>query len=59
MSGKWDADTLGKVIGEALKDRDFRAAVAGIRVLATVDPGKAQDVLDMIQLGLMIREADR
>ncbi len=56
MSGQWDADTLVKVIGQALKDKDFRAVEAGIRVLATVDSRKAQDVLDMIQAGLMIRE---
>jgi hypothetical protein len=52
----WDADTLVKVIGEALKNKDFQGVEAGIRVLATVDPGKAQDVYDTIQAGLMIRE---
>lgn len=53
---EWDADTLVKVIGAALKNKDFQAVEAGIRVLATVDPGKAQDVYDMIQAGLMIAE---
>jgi hypothetical protein len=53
---EWDADTLVKVIAEALKNKDFQAVDAGIRVLATVDPGKAQDVYDMIQAALVIRE---
>ena len=56
MSAQWDADTLVKVIGEALKNRDFQAVGAGIRVLATVDARKAQDVYDTIQAGLLIHE---
>lgn len=57
MSTEWDADTLVKVIGEALKERDFEAVIAGVKVLATVDPQKAQDVYDTIQAGLMIGKA--
>jgi hypothetical protein len=56
MTGQWNADTLVKVIEQALKDRNFKAVAAGIKVLATVDPHKAQDVLDTIQAGLAIRE---
>jgi hypothetical protein len=57
MNGQRDADTLVKVISQALKNDDFPAVVAGIKVLATVDPGKAQDVLDTIQAGIAICEA--
>jgi hypothetical protein len=57
VSGQWDADTLIKVIGEALRRADFKGVEAAIRVLATVDPQRAQDVLDTIQAGLAIREA--
>jgi hypothetical protein len=56
MTAPWDAGTLVKVIERALKDRDFKAVTAAIKVLATVDPHKAQDVLDTIQAGLAIRE---
>jgi len=53
---EWDyADYLMRVIGDEVKNRDFRAVEAGIRVLATVDPRKAQDVYDAIQAGLTIR----
>jgi hypothetical protein len=53
---EWDyADYLMKVIGDEIKNGDFRAVEAGIRVLATVDPGKAQAVYDTIQAGLTIR----
>jgi hypothetical protein len=57
MSIQWDADTLIKVIGEALRNADFKAVEAAIRILATVDPQRAQDVLDTIQAGLAIQEA--
>jgi len=57
MTGQWDADTLVKVIGEALRNTDFQAVEAAIRILATVDPQRAQDVLDTIQAGLAIQEA--
>ena len=58
MSGQWDADILMEVIAETVRQKDFRATEAGIRALATVDPDKAQDVLDMIRsvAELMIRE---
>ena len=53
---EWDyADHLMRVIGDEIKNGDFRAVEAGIRVLATVDPAKAQNVLDAIQAGLTIR----
>ena len=57
MSAEWDADTLMKVIADAMKARDFEAVIAGIKILATVDPGKAQDVYDTIQAGIMIGRA--
>ncbi len=54
-SAGWDADTLMKVIADAMKARDFEAVIAGIKILATVDAGMAQDVYDTIQAGLAIR----
>ena len=57
MSTEWDADTLMKVIADAMKARDFEAVVAGIKILATVDPQMAQDVYDTIQAGIMIGRA--
>lgn len=53
----WDADTLVKVIAEMIKNRDWPGVDAGIRVLATVDPRRAQDVYDTIQAGLAISQA--
>ena len=49
---------LVKVIGEAIENRDIQLTETAVRTLATVDPDKAQDVLDMIRsvAGLMIRE---
>jgi hypothetical protein len=57
MSGEWDADTLMKIIAEAIRYKDWDAVIAAIKVLATVDPHLAQDVYDTIQAGLMIGHA--
>lgn len=57
MTAAWDAGTLIKVISQALKDNDFPAVIAGIKALATVDPGKAQDILGTIQAGIAICDA--
>jgi hypothetical protein len=54
---QWDAGTLITVIGEAIRKADFQATEAAIRILATTDPQRAQDVLDTIQAGLAIAEA--
>ena len=56
MTSQWDAGTLLRVISAAIRDADFRAAEAAIRVLAVTDPGAAQDVIDTIRAGLAIRE---
>jgi len=57
MSGRRVSDFLVKVIGNAIRDADFPLAETGIKVLATVDPQRAQDVLDTIRAGLAIQEA--
>ena len=58
MSGQQVTGFLVKVIDEAIENRDFPLTETAIRVLATVDPDKAQDILDMIRsvAALMIRE---
>jgi hypothetical protein len=48
MSDEWDADTLMKIIAEAIRDRDFRAMEAAIKLLALVDARKAQRVYDSL-----------
>jgi hypothetical protein len=57
MSGEWDADTLMKIIAEAIRYKDWDAVIAAIKVLATVDACLAQDVYDTIQAGLVIGHA--
>lgn len=58
MSDRQVTDFLVKVIDKAIENRDFPLTETAIRTLATVDPDKAQDVLDMLRsvAGLMIRE---
>jgi hypothetical protein len=57
MSDRQVTDFLLKVIGNAVRDADFPLAETGIRTLASIDPQRAQDVLDTIQAGLAIQEA--
>lgn len=54
---EWDAATLETIIGEALKARDFKAVVAAVRILATVDPARAEAMLDALQLGIAVAMA--
>ena len=58
MSDRQVTDFLVNVIDEAIENRDFPLTETAIGVLATIDPDKAQDVLDMIRsvAGLMVRE---
>ena len=58
MSDRQVTDFLVNVIGEAIENRDIQLTETAIKVLATIDPDKAQDVLDMIRsvAGLMISE---
>jgi hypothetical protein len=57
MKGRLNADALVKMIGEELRNADFQAVEAAIRILAAVDPQRAQDVLGTIKAGLAIQEA--
>jgi hypothetical protein len=51
------ADQLTEGIHRAIKARDMEAVADFLRVLAVVDPQRAQDVYDTLQLGLVIAEA--
>ena len=42
------------VIGDAIIDGDARLAEVALRVLASVDPGEAQDVLHIIAADLAL-----
>jgi hypothetical protein len=57
MSDQQVTDFLVKVIGNAIKAADFPLAETGIRTLASINPQRAQEVLDTIQAGLAIQEA--
>ncbi len=50
------ADQLTEGITRALKAGDAEAVYDFLRVLAVVDPRRAQDVMDMIEVGLTIAE---
>ena len=58
MSDRQVTDFLVNVIDNAIENKDIQLTETAISVLATIDPDKAQDVLDMIRsvAGLMIRE---
>lgn len=49
-----DPDVLEQIIAGALKARDMKAVEAALRVLATVDPHRAETVMETCQLGLTI-----
>jgi hypothetical protein len=53
----WTADQLTEGVHRALQARDMEAVADFLRVLAAVDPQRAQDVYDTIQAGLVIAEA--
>lgn len=53
----WTADELTEGVHRALKARDMEAVADFLRVLAMVDPARAQDVYDTLQLDLAIKEA--
>ncbi len=52
----WTADQLTESIAKALKARQVDAVPPLLRLLAVVDPHRAQDVLDTISAGMMIAE---
>lgn len=52
----WTAGQLTESIAKALRARKFDAVVDFLRLLAVVDPQRAQDVLDTIEAGMMIAE---
>ena len=58
MSDRQVTDFLVNVIDNAIENKDIQLTETAISVLATIDPDKAQDVLDMIRsvAALMIRE---
>lgn len=53
----WTADQLTEGIHRALRARDMEAVTDFLRVLAAVDPQRAQDVCDTLKLGLAIAAA--
>ena len=53
----WTADQLTEAIRCALRARDMEAVAYFLRLLAVVDPHRAQDVYDTLQLGLTIAGA--
>jgi len=46
----WTAEQLTESIAKALKARNFEAVTDLLRLLAVVDPSRAQDILDMINI---------
>jgi hypothetical protein len=46
------AEQLTGVVADALRMRDLEAATAALMQLAVIDPVRAQEVYDTIQLGL-------
>jgi hypothetical protein len=50
------ADQLTEGVRRALQARDMEAVADFLRVLAAVDPRRAQDVQDTLELGLVIAE---
>lgn len=50
----WDAEALERVMRAALREGDVQAVVAALRLMAPLDPGRAQELLDTLQLGLAL-----
>jgi hypothetical protein len=54
MSGRQVTGFLVTVIGQAISDGDALLAETALRVLASIDPAEAQDVLHIIKADLAI-----
>jgi F0F1-type ATP synthase delta subunit len=54
---EFTAEQLTEGIANALKAHNMEAVKDFLTVLAFVDPHRAQDVMDMLQAGIMIAEA--
>ena len=50
----WTAEQLTGGIANALKARNFEAVVDFLRLLVVVDPQRAQDVWETLQLGIAL-----
>jgi hypothetical protein len=50
------AEQLTGVVADALRMRDLEAVTAALMQLAVIDPVRAQEVYDTIQLGLRMAE---
>lgn len=56
---RWTADELEEAIVNALKAKDMPAVVDLLRVLVVVDPKRAEDVYDVLQIGMSIKATER
>ena len=55
---EFTTDQIVETIGAALRAGDMRGVEACLRVLAVQDPHRAQDVLDVLNVGLSLRKGD-
>lgn len=44
------------IVHAALREHDMRGVVYALRLLATKDPRRAQELLDLIQIGVRLRD---
>jgi hypothetical protein len=55
----YTADQMETAIARAIHDRKFKVVESLIKMLAVQDPGRAQAVLDAINLGFQLRRECR
>lgn len=52
-----DADTCERIYMQALRQRDWQGVESALRVLAVVDPHRAERLIEVSRLGIALREA--
>ena len=55
---EWTKDQLVMLISEAIKDRDFKAVEALLRLLAVKDGYEAERVYETLKLGVALARAN-
>jgi hypothetical protein len=56
-SHEFTSDQITETIAHAIRERDFEVVPGLIRLLAVQDPGRAQDVLDTVEVARTIAKA--
>lgn len=56
---EFTSDQISETIATAIRDRDLHVVPGLIRLLALQDPGRAQEVLDTVELARVLAKAEQ